>query len=158
MMKNLLLACALALSCALAGYAQGDASIAGVIQDQNGGVLPEALVSLENVETGVLRTTLTNQVGFYSFPGLTAARYQVAATFTDFKSGLSVEFPLTVGQERRIDLMNRDYTGYCPSLRHNPPPLPDAVEREPAIEQRDSISKQGTPFAAMLYPACGRSG
>lgn len=85
-------------------FSQGDASIAGVVKDADGGVLPQANVLLMNLDTGSERTAQTNGAGSYYFPGLAATRYQVTASYAAFKSSVRSEILLQVGQERRVDI------------------------------------------------------
>ena len=40
----------------------------GTVTDTSGGVLPGVTLTLRNLETGVERTVLTNETGFYSAP------------------------------------------------------------------------------------------
>jgi len=63
MRRNTLLAgltCMLAIVfTALPLFAQGTGQIAGVVRDEQGGVLPGATVSLSNEESGVTRTVVS---------------------------------------------------------------------------------------------------
>ncbi|MBI1357128.1 MAG: TonB-dependent receptor plug domain-containing protein [Acidobacteria bacterium] len=97
---------ALLFSLAAAGSvrAQSSASVVGVITDASGGVLEGAQVLVLHPATGVERATTANEAGAYRLPGLPAGLYRVRASFADFKTAESSEFPLHVGQERRVDL------------------------------------------------------
>ena len=62
--------------CALATVgvgAQTGASINGTVVDAQGGVLPGVTMTLRNVDTGVLRTIVTDADGAYRFAGLARA-------------------------------------------------------------------------------------
>lgn len=85
-------------------WAQGSASVVGAVTDTTGGVIPGAQVSVENLATGVRRSTGANEAGSFHIPGLAAGNYRVKASFENFKTTESSEFILHVGQERRIDL------------------------------------------------------
>jgi hypothetical protein len=50
--------------------AQFSSNIQGVVQDPTQGVVPDALVKLRNVDTGVVAETRTNNSGFYRFSSL----------------------------------------------------------------------------------------
>jgi len=84
--------------------AQGGGAISGVLTDSSGAVVPGASVTVTNLDSGVARETQTNESGAYQAPGLQAARYRVRAALPEFKSAVSPELPLHVGQERRVDL------------------------------------------------------
>jgi len=106
-MRSILLAITLAGLLGImpaAVWAQGAAAIVGTVTDTSGGVIPGALVSVENLATGVPRSTRANEAGSFHVPGLAAGDYQVTASFENFKTAESSEFTLHVGQERRIDL------------------------------------------------------
>ena len=59
-------------------------SIRGLITDTDGGVLPGVSVTLENEDTGVTRTAVTNAVGEYVFANLQPATYTVRAELSGF--------------------------------------------------------------------------
>ena len=51
--------------------AQTTATLSGTVQDQTGGVIPGAQVTLTNQETNDSRVVQTNATGLYAFPALT---------------------------------------------------------------------------------------
>ncbi len=106
--------CATALAAvlltAMPAAAQLDrAQMSGTIKDAQGGVVPGATVVATNVQTQTVRQTVSDQSGFFTFPGLTPGRYDVAAELQGFKkalrqnvqldaaSSLVVEFTLETG-------------------------------------------------------------
>ena len=60
-------------------------SLAGTVQDSAGAVIPNAKVTLTGQENGFVRTVTTNHDGFFSFPDLTAATFNVAVEAPGFK-------------------------------------------------------------------------
>ena len=61
-----------------ATYAQAvGAALSGLVTDEKGGAVPNATVSIKNVETGVVREVSTNGDGFYSAPNLLPGAYEV---------------------------------------------------------------------------------
>ena len=65
-MRPFILCCVISIRL-MSGVAFGQtASITGLTKDQTGAVLPGATVLLVNVETGIHRTTLTNDEGYYT--------------------------------------------------------------------------------------------
>jgi hypothetical protein len=84
--------------------AQDAATVVGTVTDTTGGVIVGAEVTVEHPATGIERPTFTNEAGSYRVPGLPAGLYRVRAALADFKTAESTEFPLHVGQERRVDL------------------------------------------------------
>ena len=67
-------------------YGQAFGTIGGTVRDNSGGVLPGVSVVARNLDTGVERTGVTNDAGFYRFPNIDPGSYQVEASLTGFKS------------------------------------------------------------------------
>jgi Carboxypeptidase regulatory-like domain len=61
-------------------------SIQGVVSDQQGAVIPEATVTITNVETNVAVTLKTNSAGFYLAPQLVPGKYTVRVAANGFKA------------------------------------------------------------------------
>src|SRR5947199_906362 len=86
------------------------ATIAGVVQDASGAVIPGVSITIKNVETGVTRTATSDGGGRYTVPELTLGDYEVEAQLagfqTEVRSGITatrgpmggVDFALKVGQ------------------------------------------------------------
>jgi hypothetical protein len=70
------------------GFAQvgGNASISGIVQDQSKALIPGVSVTLTNVETGVMATTVTNESGAYGFPSITPGKYSLSGSLPGFKT------------------------------------------------------------------------
>jgi len=88
-----------ALGTAAAAAAQGEASavVTGVIADAQGGVLPGVTVTLRNVESGTLRTAVTEADGQYRLPGLQPGRYALRAELGGFAPAEVTDLTLTIG-------------------------------------------------------------
>jgi hypothetical protein len=65
-------------------------SLAGVVTDASGAVVPDATVTLTNKETGATRVAQTNSEGFYSAPSLPAGDYEVKVVAKGFSTYLRV--------------------------------------------------------------------
>ncbi len=61
-------------------------SIRGTITDPNGGLIPNAKVTVTNVETNEVRETTTSDEGNYNFPELKAANYRIQVEAAGFKT------------------------------------------------------------------------
>ena len=85
----------------VSAMAQGgsSAAVTGVIADAQGGVLPGVTVTLRNVETGTLRTTVSEGDGRYGFPGLLPGRYALTAELQGFTTAEVTDITLTIGLE-----------------------------------------------------------
>ena len=101
---------ALLPSLVLSAWAGSGGSVSGTVKDASGAVVPNAIVSATNINTGVQTTLTTNGSGFYSFPQLTVGHYNIAIKKDGFKpyqrtgvaidanSALTVDAVLNVGE------------------------------------------------------------
>src|SRR5262245_30830337 len=67
-------------------FAQTTADIVGRVSDASGGVLPGATVTIENVGTGNLQTTITSDTGDYVFTLLPIGTYTVKIEMQGFQA------------------------------------------------------------------------
>ena len=84
--------------------ANGPAVVAGTIVDAQGGSLPGVLLSLRNVDTGVLRTAVTEADGSYRFAGLPPGSYDISAELQGFATVEVKNQALTIGLELKHDI------------------------------------------------------
>lgn len=86
--------------------AQGSATaeITGTLRDSGGSVLPNVSIKLENISTGLERTTTTDDEGFYQIIGLTPGIYRLTAERSGFKTVVQSGFELIVSQKAVADL------------------------------------------------------
>jgi hypothetical protein len=106
MMKSLFLIASLVLLGLLrvdAVYSQSDASITGRITDDTGAVLPGVSVTVANVNTGLSKSTFTNETGLFTVPLLPIGEYAVTAEFPGFQAEVRRGVVLEVGDRARID-------------------------------------------------------
>ena len=73
-----------ALPCA--AWAQATAQIGGTVRDQDGGVLPGVAVTVTSTETGLIRTTITNETGTYALPNLPLGTHRFEASLQGFQT------------------------------------------------------------------------
>ena len=96
---------ALALGLALTGKlsAQTFGDISGHVADTTGAVIPDATVTLTNVGTGGLRTTMTTGSGDYTFTAVPVGSYKLSAMHAGFKTATSNTVTLQIQQSMRLD-------------------------------------------------------
>src|SRR5438105_10388987 len=78
-------------------WAQATAQISGAVQDQSGAVLPGVEITATQTATGVSRTMITNETGFYVLPNLPLGPYRLEASLPGFRSFLQTGIVLQVG-------------------------------------------------------------
>jgi len=82
-------------------HAQGVGSsgeISGTVTDASGGVLPKATINVVETQTGLKRTTLTNDTGQFRIVGLSPATYDVSAQMAGFATEIRREVTVAIGQ------------------------------------------------------------
>ena len=84
-----------ALSCASV-WAQATAQISGTVKDQSGAVLPGVEVTATQTDTGIARTTVTNETGSYVLPNLATGPYKVEASLPGFRTFVQTGMVLQV--------------------------------------------------------------
>src|SRR4051794_16295548 len=97
--------CGLVCLITSAAFAQFDtATVSGVVRDQANAVVTGSKVTLDNVATGVVKTTNTDQNGSYTFFDVKIGRYKLKAESQGFKAAQAEEFTVTVNAHQRVDL------------------------------------------------------
>jgi Carboxypeptidase regulatory-like domain len=97
----LLSACLLTSSAALAQEAS--ATVNGVVFDPSGAAVPNARISLTNVNTSVVRTTVTNTGGAYAFLDVVPGVYTLQAGASGFSNITQTAVTLVVNQTATFD-------------------------------------------------------
>ena len=65
-------------------FAQFRSGIEGTVTDSTGAVVPDAKVTLSNMDTGISKSVQSNGEGLFRFPSLPPGRYKVTATKQGF--------------------------------------------------------------------------
>jgi hypothetical protein len=87
---------------ASSGLAQ-DATIVGTVSDSSGAVVPNAVVTFTNVDTGNTRSVTTSPDGQYAVPSVSIGRYTARAEAKGFKVAEQKGIVLNVAERSRID-------------------------------------------------------
>ncbi len=80
-----------------------EATIVGTVTDPTGAAVPNAAITITNVETGIASNFTTNDVGQYAAPGLKIGRYSLRLTASGFKTVEQKDIVLSVGDRARLD-------------------------------------------------------
>jgi hypothetical protein len=88
-------------------HAQVSASLAGVISDTSGARVPSAAITVKNVETGAIRSTVADDAGRYEVLALPVGEYEIRASKAGFQEQIRSGIHLSVGQEAGVDLTLR---------------------------------------------------
>ncbi|HVS88712.1 MAG TPA: TonB-dependent receptor [Candidatus Acidoferrum sp.] len=77
--------------------------ISGTVIDPAGAAIPNAKVTVSDVEKGVRRTALADSSGQYRVAGLAPSHYRVSAEFSGFQTEVVPTLTLTVGETLVLD-------------------------------------------------------
>ncbi len=91
------------LAFAGAAWAQSTAAITGTVTDPQGAVVPNAKVTLTNLEKGTVRTTQTDSTGNYQLPSLPVGKYDLAIEAPGLAKWESKDLVLQVARTQTID-------------------------------------------------------
>jgi len=70
-------------------FPQSQGTLSGVVKDPTGAVIPGAEVIIANVDTGVKRTVVSDDAGFYNATNVDVGSYTVSVTMPGFKTSTS---------------------------------------------------------------------
>ncbi|PYT17460.1 MAG: hypothetical protein DMG59_07295, partial [Acidobacteria bacterium] len=76
-------------------------SLAGTVQDKMGAVVPGAAVTLTNAQ-GFVRTTRTNDSGFFSYPDLTPSTFSLVIQAPGFRQFRESGIEVNSGEQRSL--------------------------------------------------------
>ena len=79
-------------------------TLRGTVTDTNGAVIPNATVTVKNIETGLERTVVTSDEGNYNLPFLPIGKYTVQATRTDFNKVLRENVTVTLNETSVVNV------------------------------------------------------
>jgi hypothetical protein len=82
-----------------------DVVVKGLVTDQTGAVVPGAMVTVTNVETGLVRSAATDRSGFYRVPSVPPGVYAVNAALGGFRPQMRANQILHVGTTVTIDFV-----------------------------------------------------
>src|SRR3954454_22185362 len=111
------------ISAYLSAFAQqaANATLAGNIVDQMGAVIANTKITATQTATGVIRETISNEVGFYVFSNITPGEYELKFDAVGFATKAIKAVSLNVGQTVTLnvqlevsmkDALNVDYFTY----------------------------------------------
>src|SRR2546426_12179226 len=79
-----------------------NAALVGTVRDSQQALIPDAMVTLQNLETSVELTSMTNELGKYEFPTVRPGNYSVRVELSGFRRFVQ-NIVLAVNQRSRVD-------------------------------------------------------
>ena len=93
-----------------------NAAISGNVLDPAGAVVPNAMITALNTQTGVMTTTTTNDAGIYGFPSIQPGLYRLTADAPSFQTYMLKDVTVEIGARININF-SLVLTGPQPSSR-----------------------------------------
>jgi hypothetical protein len=86
-------------------YAQSfQASVSGIVNDQSGAVVPDAKITVTDIQRGTTYRTTSNQDGVYLINSLIPSTYRITAEGSGFQTYQVTSFPLEAKQEAVLNI------------------------------------------------------
>jgi len=84
--------------------------IVGTVTDSTGSVVPKATITVVDEKNGKQRTVEADNAGFYAAPNLSPSTYKVTAKGNNLGPTDYTGIPISVGQERTLNIVVRPAT------------------------------------------------
>src|SRR6516164_2841244 len=85
-------------------WAQATAQMNGTVKDTTGAVMPGVEITAVQTDTGIARTTVTNETGSYALPNLALGPYRLEAALPGFRTFRQVGIVLQVDSNPVINI------------------------------------------------------
>jgi hypothetical protein len=90
----------------LALHAQVDqGTITGIVSDTTGAFVPNATITIINIDTGFRYSASSDASGVYMFPMLKTGHYDISASATGFSPSVVKSVPVQVNQRQAVDFV-----------------------------------------------------
>lgn len=86
-------------------FAQTTSAIIGIVQDQAGAVVPDVKLTAKHIETGLWRTTTSDDQGRFTFPEMRVGVYEIRAERNGFKPLVQGSINLTLRETSVVNLV-----------------------------------------------------
>jgi hypothetical protein len=144
-------------------YAQSSGILNGTVYDQTGAVIPKAKVTLINQATNDERQTVSNEVGYFSFPAVQPGTYGVRIEAPGFKTWQQKGIVMRPGDTRNVSeiAMQVGHAGEAVTVEavaSEVKPV-DSGERSDTLTYRDiqNLSLQGRDVTELIRTLPGFS-
>ena len=147
-----LLLCLLVITTCVMGQAARTGTLVGTVTDTTGAVIPNAKISVRNVETSFVTKSETNAEGAYYAPYLAVGSYELTVEAAGFKTYVQSGIQLRAAEVPRIDVKldvgatseSVAVTASAPLLETETSQISQTVEHQ-AIEQLPVYADEGSP-------------
>jgi Carboxypeptidase regulatory-like domain len=121
---------------------QPDAQITGIITDSSGAVVPNARITIVNVDTGMKGEALSNESGNYAFSNLRPGTYRVTVSHSGFETVERSSITLVISQVARLDFplqvgttgQSVEVTAVAPALESSTASLGQLIDTRSVVD------------------------
>ena len=110
-----------------------EATLSGTVTDASGAGVPNARISVKNLDTSQSATTQTNSAGLYSVPNLMAGKYEISISCEGFTTR-TVETTLMAGATVIVNAALTAQEGQPQVPTSDLPNAPSSTKTEPSLE------------------------
>jgi hypothetical protein len=143
-------------------YGQFTSAIEGTVTDPSRAVIPGAVVTLTNVNTGIVQAQTTSAVGYYRFPSLSASDFKLSVASQGFKTSVLPQFRLQVGQTRTVNVaLELGTASTAVTVTEITPPIETSEGRVSGVINTENIADLpvvGRNFYALVVQTPGVTG
>jgi hypothetical protein len=122
---------------ALAQFASG---IEGTVSDPTGAVVPDATVTVKNVDTGITQTRQTSESGYFRFVSLPAAHFTVTVSASGFETTVQERFWLQASEVKTVNIsLEIGTTTTQVRVTAPPPPVETSMGRVSGVIHENQV-------------------
>src|SRR4051812_7537957 len=93
------------LAAMITAHAQFRAGVQGTISDSNGALVPNAKVTLKNLENGKIQETNSSGEGFYRILGLAPGKYELTVEAAGYKQSVAENVTVNAENVQGVDVI-----------------------------------------------------
>ncbi|MBZ5721166.1 MAG: carboxypeptidase-like regulatory domain-containing protein [Acidobacteriia bacterium] len=110
-----------------------DATLSGTVTGSLGAVVPDAKITVKNLDTGQSVATQTGSTGIYSLPGLSPGEYEVSIAADGFESKVA-KVTLAAGTVQTMDAALAAAQAQPQTPAETLPNAPSSSKTEPSLQ------------------------
>jgi hypothetical protein len=143
-------------------WAQFTSGIEGTVSDPSGAVVPNANVTLMNLETGITRTAQAGAAGYYRLTSLPAAVFKITVTASGFKTMVREDVRTEVAEIKTVNItLELGAANTVVTVTGTPPPVELSEGRVSGVIEESKVHEMplvGRNFYTLVVLTPGITG